>query len=93
MIWQAIKERLPFRLRWRATQQLQPDPQNYAYDSYGQIPFSVSPNSGAGGVFFDQLSVVSPGMYQNMHTVLVGQPPIYDNVNNQPLGYPGDTTQ
>lgn len=84
---------MPFRLRHRPTPYIQPDPQNFAYDSFGQVPFTISPNSGGGGVFFDQIAVTAPGMYQNMHTVLVGQAPIFTGVENQPLGIPGDASQ
>lgn len=90
-MWQAIRKVLPFRLTWEATPVFSPNPQNMAYTSFGQVPVTVSPN--AGGTIFDFGYVCAPGVYQDTHTVLVGQAPLYDNVVNQPLGYPGNVQQ
>lgn len=81
---------VPFRLAFRETEVFSPNPQNFAYDSFGQVGFTVSPN--AGGTFFTSMELTSPGLYQNTHTVLVGQAPIFDGVQSQPLGYPGEVS-
>lgn len=83
---------LPFRLAWNATPVFSPNPQNMAYASFGQIPVTLSPNSG-GTIFPDMHDICVPGTYVNTHTVLVGQPPVFDGVTNQPLGWPGDVAQ
>lgn len=87
-MWQAIRAKLPFRLGWKQTKVFDPDPQNFAYTSFGQVGFTVSPN--AGGTFFSSMDLTAPGVYQDTHTVLVGQAPIFEGVRNQPLGYPGE---
>lgn len=91
-MWQAIRAMLPFRLEWTAAPVFSPNPQNMAYTSFGQIPTTISPNSG-GTFFSDMHDICVPGVYKDTHTVLVGQAPFYDNVTNQPLGYPGDASQ
>jgi hypothetical protein len=90
-MWQAIRKALPFRLGWTPAPVFDPFPQNMAYASFGQIPVTISPNSG-GTIFMGTPDVVTPGMYRDTHTVLVGQAPMFDGMTNQALGYPGEVS-